>query len=158
MIVVVRESGYLVMVLRNKNATVSRGGKTENASIRQMRGSLVKTGTEDGQVTIESSIIKGVDANMDGGAIAGNGAWQLEKGNQSSPGGVSIGSRKILITDPHREIGHRHFTNRHHLIFSMVQFVHASFLERKRFFCSLGVLQLLMIARQFLLLQDFLLT
>src|SRR6266496_6103026 len=70
---IVRESGYLVMVLRNKNATVSRGGKTENASIRQMRGSLVKTGTEDGQVTIESSIIKGVDANMDGGAIAGNG-------------------------------------------------------------------------------------
>jgi len=69
-----RESGYLVRFLRRENATVSRGGKTENASIRQMRGSLVETGTEDGQVTIESSIIKGVDANMDGGAIAGNGA------------------------------------------------------------------------------------
>jgi hypothetical protein len=89
---------------RGANATVSGGGKTENAPIRQMRGSLVETGTEDGQVTIESSIIKGVDVNMDGGAIAGHSARQLEKGNQSSPGGVSRGGRKILITYPHRDM------------------------------------------------------
>jgi hypothetical protein len=52
----VRESRY-PMLLRGKNATGRTDGKTEKASIGELRRSLIDTLTKERQVAIESAII-----------------------------------------------------------------------------------------------------
>jgi hypothetical protein len=54
-----RVSRYFGLLLRSKNATGRANGKEESASIRQVRRRLVDPFTQDGQVSIERTIVEG---------------------------------------------------------------------------------------------------
>lgn len=63
-------------------------------------------------------------------------AGELKEREQTSPRCMSIGGRKVLVTGPHREICQGDFAHRHHLVLSMIQFIHGSFFRCQVFECS----------------------
>src|SRR6266567_1399178 len=130
-----RESRYSKF-LRKKNATCRMDGKREQASIREARGSLIDPFTECCQIAIERAVIERTQFDSHSAGIRQHHTSKLEEGGQSKPGRMSIGSRKILITDPHRQIRQRNFTDGHHLIFAVIQFIHGSLLGIEIFQCS----------------------
>lgn len=53
-----RESRYLAMLLRRKNATGGTDGEREQASIGKSRRSLIDPFTQQGQIAIERTVVK----------------------------------------------------------------------------------------------------
>jgi len=49
---------------------------------------------------------------------------------------MGIGGGKIVIAGPHREIGQRELTDRHHSIFPIIQLVHGSLMSCQILQCS----------------------
>ncbi len=49
------------------------------------------------------------------------------------PGRMSIGGRKEAIPYPHREIGESKLTDRHDVIFAVIQFMHYAFVSGQLF-------------------------
>ena len=70
------------MLLRGKNATGRTDGKTEKASIGELRRSLIDTLTKERQVAIERAIIEGTQFHMDHGGITHDATRESEKRNQ----------------------------------------------------------------------------
>src|SRR5690348_10272144 len=101
------------MLLRGKNATGGTDGKTEKASIGELRRSLIDTLTKEHQVASESAIIERTQFHMDRGGIAHDATRESEKRNQPEPSRMRVRSREIAFTHPHPEIRQCHFAHRH---------------------------------------------
>src|SRR5438067_9484851 len=85
-----------------RNATGGTDGKTEQTTIRKPRGSLVDPFTQHCQIAIERTIIERTQFDLHRADIGHNRASKPEEWGKSPPGRMSIRSRKIPITDPHR--------------------------------------------------------
>src|SRR5947209_3976480 len=120
-----RESRYL-RLLRRKNATGRRDGKRKQASIREPRGSLIHSLTEHCQIAIERTIIERAKFDLHHAGMGYHRPSNPEEWSQSMPSGMSVRSWKVLVTGPHHHIRQCDFTDRHHLIFAVIQFIHGS--------------------------------
>ncbi len=69
-------------------------------SIRESGGSVVDASTEQSQVTIEGSIIERTQFDSYGGRISCDAAGESEERDQSQPSRMSVGGRKVVVTDP----------------------------------------------------------
>ena len=115
---------YFGHLLRRKNATGWANGKRESASIRQVGRRLVDPFAQDGQISIERPIVERTQFDLHQTSILRDRAGKLKKRQQPPLGGLCIGWWKIIITHPHCQIRHRHFTHGHDLILPVIQFIH----------------------------------
>src|SRR5260221_5118237 len=132
----IRESQYLMMLLRGKNATRGTDSEREQASIRKVRRSLVDSFTEQREVAVERSVVERPQFHMDRGGIGRDGARELEKRKQTPPSRMSVRSWKILVPHPHRQIRQCYFTHCHYLVLAVIQLIHGSLFRFEIFQCS----------------------
>src|SRR5258706_7659845 len=79
---------------------------------------------EESQVLVELFVIEGTKGNAYGILVNGDQTWQLEEGEKSPPGSMSIGLREMMVTSPHDKIGQRELENGHDVIFAIIEFIH----------------------------------
>ncbi len=100
-------------------------------TIRQLRGCCSYAFAQDRKIAIELTIVERAECDSQRIAVPDDLSRQLEEGLQTLPGGMGLAGRKILVTRPHHQVGQGDFTDRHHLVFSVVQFVHLLFACRE---------------------------
>src|SRR6266508_2149405 len=100
-------------------------------TIRQLRGCCSYSFAQDRKIAIELTIVERAEGDSHRIALPDDLSWQLEEWLQTLPGGMGVAGRKIHLARPHHQVGQRDFTDRHHLVFGVVQFVHLLFACRE---------------------------
>ena len=70
----------------------------ERPSIRKARRYLVDPLTHDGQISIEHNVVERAQFDLYHRGVLCDGARKLKKRQETYPGGMCIGGRKIVIT------------------------------------------------------------
>jgi hypothetical protein len=92
-----------------------------------MQRSVVHPFTQHSEIAIVLPIIEARQFHEHTGRMLPHLSSQRKEGSQAFPSGLCKRSWKAMLSYPHHPIGECHLENGHHLILSVIEFLHDAF-------------------------------